>query len=141
MVTGGGVDVTDGVIVTGSNSGLQFGPLTFGGRITSTAPTSVSIQLTVLSSTPLGPKNLIVNRGTDTSILSGAFVITDSYPSGVSVSPSTDPVEGATLVTLKGTNFRPGALVFFAGLAGTDVRLIDSSTIQVTSPATVSGAA
>ena len=140
-VTGGGVDITDGVLLTGSNSGLQFGPMTFGGRITSTAPTSVSVQLTVLNSTPLGPKNLIVNRGTDTSILSGAFVITDSYPSGISVSPSTGPVEGGTLVTVNGTDFRSGARVFFAGLAGADGRVIDSNTIQVTSPANVSGAA
>ena len=140
-IIGGGVDIMDGVLLTGSNSGLQFGPMTFGGRITSTAPTSVSVQLTVLSSTPLGPKNLIVNRGTDTSILSGAFVITDSYPSGISVSPSTGPVEGGTLVTVRGTNFRSGARVFFAGLAGTDGRVIDSSTIQVTSPANVSGTA
>src|SRR5436309_7499937 len=140
-IIGGGVDIMDGVLLTGSNSGLQFGPRTFGGRITSTAPTSVSVQLTVLSSTPLGPKNLIVNRGTDTSILSGAFVITDSYPSGISVSPSTGPVEGGILVTVNGTNFRSGARVFFAGLAGADGRVIDSNTIQVTSPANVSGAA
>src|SRR5207244_5028404 len=113
----------------------QLGPMTFGARITSPPPTSLSVQSTVLSSTPLAPKNLIVNRGTDTSILSGAFVIPDSYPSGISVSPSTGPVEGGTLVTVNGTNFRSRARVFFAGLAGADGRVTDSTTFQLPSRA------
>ena len=133
-VLGGGVDITNGVLISGSDPGLQFGAPAFGGRINSSAPTSVSVQLTVTPSTPLGPKNLTASRGTDASILSGAFVITDSPPSGISVIPATGPIEGGTLVTVKGANFRSGAQVFFAGLAGTDVRVVDSSTIEATAP-------
>ena len=135
----GGVDITDGVVFSGSNPGLQFGALTFGGRVSSTAASSVSMRFAVLPSTPLGPKNLAVNRGTDASIVSGAFVITDSSPSVNSTTPPAGPIEGGTLVTVRGANFRPGAQIYFAGLAGTGVQVIDSSTIQATAPANVPG--
>ncbi|HYR43959.1 MAG TPA: IPT/TIG domain-containing protein, partial [Terriglobia bacterium] len=135
----GGVDITGGVVFSASNSGLQFGPLTFGGRVSSTAPSSVSMQLTVLPSTPLGPKNLAVNRGTDASIVSGAFVITDSSPSVNSATPSAGSIEGGTVVTVRGANFRPGAQLYFAGLTGTGVQVLDSSTIQATAPANAPG--
>ena len=140
-VVSGGIDITNGVLLTGSDPGLQFGTLTFGGRINSTAPTSVSVPLTVMPSTPLGPKNLTVSRGTDASILSGAFVVTDSSPSGISVSPAIGPIDGGTVTTVKGTDFRSGAQVFFAGLAAADVRVVDSSTIEATTPANVPGSA
>jgi hypothetical protein len=138
-LTVGGVDITDGIVVTGSNPGLQFGALTFGGRVSSTAPTSVSMRLTLSPSTPLGPKNLAVNRGTDASIVSGAFVVTDSLPSVISANPSAGPIEGGTIVTIGGTNFRSGAQVYFAGLAATDIRVVDASTIHAAAPANTPG--
>src|SRR5438093_563110 len=108
-VLSGGVDITSGILLSGSDAGLQFGELTFGGRINSSVPTSVSVQLTVMPSTPLGPKNLTASRGTDASIVSGAFVVNDSCPSGISVTPATGPLEGGTLVTVRGATFRSGA--------------------------------
>jgi Matrixin/IPT/TIG domain len=137
----GGVDISDGIVFSASNPGLQFGPMTFGGRISSTAPTSVSVDLTVPSSIPLGPKNLAVNRGTDASVVAGAVVITDSPPSNISATPASGPVEGGTLVTIQGTNFHSGAQVYFAGLSAIAVQVIDSNTVQATVPANTPGPA
>jgi hypothetical protein len=138
-LTVGGVDITNGIVVSGSSPDLQLGGLAFGGRVSSNAPTSVSMQLSILPSIALGPKNLAVNRGTDASIVAGAFVITDIYPSGISVAPSNGPVEGGTVITVRGANFRSGAQVYFAGLAASDVRFIDSATMQATTPANAPG--
>ena len=135
----GGVDISSGVVFTASNPGIQFGSFTFGGRVSSTAPSSVSVPLTVLPSASLGPKILAVNRGTDASIVAGAFVITDASPSNISVAPASGPVEGGTLVTVKGGDFRPGAQAYFAGLAGVDVQVVDSTTIVATAPANTPG--
>ena len=136
----GGIDITEGVVFTASNPGLQFGPLTFGGRISSTAPTSVSMDLSVSASTPVGPKILAVNRGTEASVVAGGFVITDSPPSNVAATPANGEIEGGTLVTVRGTNFRPGAQVYFAGLAAADVQMLDSNTLQAIAPANSPGA-
>jgi hypothetical protein len=133
-LTVGGVDITDGIVVSGSSPGLQLGALTFGGRVSSSAPTSVSMQLSISPSTALGPKNLAVNRGTDASIVAGAFVITDSYPGAGIVSPSVGPVEGGTAVRILGSNFRSGARVYFGGLEASDVRVTSASTIEATTP-------
>ncbi len=133
-LTVGGVDITNGIVVGGSSPGLQLGALTFGGRVSTNAPTSVSMQLTVSPSTALGPKNLAVNRGTDASIVAGAFVITDSYPGAGIVSPSAGPVDGGTAVRILGSNFRSGARVYFGGLEASDVRVTSASTIEATTP-------
>lgn len=135
----GGVDISSGVVFTASSPGVQFGPLTFGGQISSTAPSSVSVQVTILPSTPPGPKILAVNRGTDASILAGAFVITGAAPSNISVLPSNGPVEGGTVMTIKGAGFRAGAQVYFAGSACTGVQVVDSNTILATTPVNTPG--
>ncbi len=135
----GGVDISDGVVFAASDPGLQFGPFTFGGRVSTTAPSSASVQLTVLASTPLGPKILAVNRGTDASIVPGAFVVTDPVPTATSVTPTLVSMDGDTVVAVTGSNFRPNAQVYFAGLAGLDVQVINSSTISARTPANTPG--
>ncbi len=130
----GGEDIAEGVSFTTSSTDLVLGPPTFGGRVSSTASTSASMDLSVSSTTPLGPKNVAVNRGDAASVVTGAIVITDVPPLNVSVGLSAGPVEGGTLVTITGANLRPGAQVFFAGLPASDVRVVNPGTIQATTP-------
>jgi hypothetical protein len=59
----GGQDLTAGTFFSASGAGLVLGSPTFGGRTSSTSPTSASIPLSVSFSVPLGPKNFAVNRG------------------------------------------------------------------------------
>src|SRR5262249_12363090 len=96
---------------------------------------SAAMDYSVPSNTPLGPKNIAVNRGTDASILTGAVVITNPAPTIVTVTPSNGPVAGGTDVTIPGSNFRDGAQVYFGGLAAPAVTVVDSSTIVATTPA------
>ena len=130
----GGVDLSSGVVFSASDPSIQFGAITFGGPISSTAPSSVSVPITILPTAVPGPKILAVNRGTDASIAAGAFVITDIRPSSISVLPSNGPVEGGTLVTIRGTGFRPGVQVYFAGSVCANIQVVDSKTITATTP-------
>lgn len=131
----GGQDITAGTSFSSSNSGLVLGSPTYGGATSSISPTSASMSLSVASSTPLGPKNLAVNRGAAASIVSGAIVVVEVSPSNISVTPASGPIEGGTNVTIRGSNFRSGAGVFFGGLPATNVQVADAGTILATAPA------
>ena len=136
-----GADLTEGVWFTASSPELVVDAASFGGPVSSSSSTSAAIDsLWVPPLTPLGPKNLEAHRGAGVSIASGALVITEVPPAAVGVEPAAGLVEGGTTVTIAGSNFQPGAQVFFAGLSATDVRVLDSNTIQATAPANVAGA-
>ncbi len=135
----GGEDLTPGVAFTASDLSVVLGTPTFGGSISSVASTSAAFEVTVASSAPLGPKNITVARNADSSVLSGALVITDVPPSGIQVAPASGPSDSQTPVTITGNNFRAGAQVYFGGLPASDIRLIDSGTILATSPRNVPG--
>jgi hypothetical protein len=139
-ITVGGEDISAGVAFTTSNPSLIPGSPTFGGRISSVASTSAQMNLSVPAATPIGPKSLAVNRGTDVSISSGALVITDPPPADIAVSPATGPVDGGTPVTISGSNFRPGAQVYFSGLAASSVTVATPGAISATAPANSPGA-
>ena len=53
--------------------------------------------------------------------------------------PASGAVDGGTVVTVTGTNFRPGVQVYFGGLAAVSVTLLDSGTLQATAPAAPPG--
>ena len=55
-------------------------------------------------------------------------------PSINSVSPSQGPIAGGTVVTITGSGFTPGTAVRFNRTAGTNVTVVDSSHLQVTTP-------
>jgi Matrixin/IPT/TIG domain/Carboxypeptidase regulatory-like domain len=149
-LTIGGEDITPGVSFTAAPTNIFLGTLSgtcgitvasncFGGRISAVASTSAKMDFTVPAGTALGPKNVAVSRGPDVAILSGAMVITDPSPANLSVSPSSDSVNGGRLVTISGTNFRSGAQVFFGGLAASSVTFLNSGTLQATTTANAPG--
>lgn len=65
--------------------------------------------------------------------LSGVII-----PMGTTVTsliPDSGPYTGGTVVTITGTNFTGTPTVYFGANAGTDVQLVNSTTIMVTTPA------
>jgi hypothetical protein len=56
-------------------------------------------------------------------------------PTLTAVSPRVAPPTGGSLMTLTGTNFQPGARVYFYGREATDVRVDSTTRIMVTLPA------
>lgn len=135
----GGEDITAGISITASSPELFLDTPSFGGRLSSVAPTSASTDVSASDSTALGPKNIGVNRGGAGAIGAGIVVVTDPRPENMTVSPSSG--EGGSFVTIAGSNFRAGAQVFFGGLAASGVQVVNSGTILATTPSNSPGAA
>jgi len=133
-LTIGGRDITSGTQFSPSSANITLGPPTYGGAISSVAPTSASMNLSVAGTASTGPKNISVMRGVDTSIASGAIVVVNPQPTIQQISPLTGPGDGGTVVTISGSNFRDGAKVYFDGLTASDVTVMDSTTITATAP-------
>ncbi len=137
----GGVNVVDGVSFSVSTPLIRFDSVTFGGRLSTTAPTSATLETVIDPSTPLGPKNVTGSSGPDTSVVSGGIVVTNAPPANIEVSPSSGFFEGGTPVTISGRDFRAEIRVFFAGLPAQNVQFLNSGLIQATVPANSPGPA
>jgi hypothetical protein len=140
-LTVGGEDLTAGTVFDPATPDVFVGSPTYGGRISTVASTSAALPLSVGSGASLGPKNLTVFRGIDSSVLAGSFVIVDRPPAPLLASPSSGPADGGTVVTISGSNFRAGANVYFAGLLGSDTTVLNASMIRTTAPRNAPGAA
>jgi IPT/TIG domain/Putative Ig domain len=66
-------------------------------------------------------------------------VSTEQAPAVTTVSPNTGSSEGGTRVTIRGSDFQPGASVRFGGSPGTSVSVDTTDEIQVTTPAEAAG--
>jgi hypothetical protein len=66
-------------------------------------------------------------------------VSTEQPPVVTTVSPNSGSSEGGTRVTIRGSDFQPGATVRFAGALGTSVSVESAAEIQVTTPAAPAG--
>ena len=93
-----------------------------------------------------GPAQLAVtNIGGGSTQLAGALQYVEPLHL-LSVSPAQGSVNGGTPVTIKGMGFRPGLLrvqVSFSGIPAKDedIRVIDTETLEVVTPAGRIGAA
>jgi hypothetical protein len=74
---------------------------------------------------------VVTNPGLQASARA-AFAYLSGPASITSISPRTGPVSGGTPVTITGTNFEPGATVFFDGIAATNVTVVSGTTITAT---------
>ncbi len=141
LFTLGGADLIAGTFFTSSSPGVLLGPPTYGGSISSVAASSASMPVTIASSAALGPTYMTATSGTDTSVLSGAVVIVDQQPGPQSLFPASGPTAGGTAVTISGSNFRPGAMVYFGGLAAPSVTIASATVISATTPTNIPGSA
>ena len=135
----GGNNVVSGATFESSSSQIFLDEVTFGGRLSRTAPTSASIETGVSADTPLGPKNVTGFLEDATSVVSGAVVITEEAPDEIEVSPVRADSGGGGFATIMGSGFRVGLSVFFGGLPAEDVVFLNSGMLQVTVPANAPG--
>jgi hypothetical protein len=124
-----GTDLTEGASYTPSYPGIIVPGTSF-----SSFSQITSVVLRAPLGVPAGPKNIEVSRGTDASVGSGFFVVQDSRPDEISLTPNNGAPEGFQYVTIQGRNFRPGAEVFFAGLPALEVRYVSSTLLEATTP-------
>jgi hypothetical protein len=142
MVTMVGNDLTPGLLFTPSSlTGVFLGSPSFSNppQDPCTTTNSATLPVTVGQGAALGPKNIAVNRATDNAVGSGVIVVVAPQPSGIGVSPGRGPAAGGARVTVTGSNFRPGAQVFFGGIPSADVRFVSSTSLDVLLPANVPG--
>jgi hypothetical protein len=140
-MTIGGYDITPGTQFSTSTADIFLDAPAYGGIISSTAPTSATMNISVSPNAVFGAKNIIVMRGAEASIVNGGIVLVDVEPNPVDVLPASGPTSGGTTVTIIGSNFRPGAQVSFGGLMALDVNVINDGTIAATTPPNSPGAA
>jgi hypothetical protein len=133
-----------GTVALVTGAGLQAGAILLVGR----APASdvvVSGATTlsgVLPANPVGTADVeVTNPDGQTALLPGAFAYAEAEGVGpvvTAVSPLAGSTTGGTTVTIGGSNFRPGALVFFGGRAAALVSTTPVAVV-VTTPASGPG--
>lgn len=134
--TAGGTSVT----ITGSGF-THSASVVFGGAA---APSVTYISSTELQAiTPAHASGTVSVAVTEnphgqTAILSGGFTYSDSINVS-SVSPTSGPTGGGTVVTIKGTGFQSGAIVKFGSAQSTAVMVASSTEVDAMSPAETSG--
>ena len=131
-----------GTAVTISGSNFAAGAtVSLGG----TLATNVSVvnSASITATTPAhatGTVNVVVtNTDGQSGTLSSGFTYTSTSPTVTSVSPNSGPTGGGTAVTIGGTNFLSGAGVSFGGTAASNVTVVNSTSINATTPAHAAG--
>lgn len=125
-ITGSGFTGATGVTF-GGTAGTVF-TIVDANTITVTTPAHAPGAVAVVVQSPAGDS------------APGAFTF-DPITTIASVTPTTGPQTGGTVVTVTGTNFTGAAGVTFGGDAGTAFTVVNDTTITVTTPAHAPGAA
>ncbi|MBL8922160.1 MAG: IPT/TIG domain-containing protein [Myxococcaceae bacterium] len=133
-----------GTVALVTGTGLQSGAILLIGR----APASdvVVVDATSLSgmlpANPVGTSDVeVTNPDGQSAVLPGAFAYSDAEGVGPvisAISPIAGSTTGGTLVTVGGSNFRSGALVFFGGKLATASNTTPVA-VSVASPPSVPG--
>jgi hypothetical protein len=76
----------------------------------------------------------VANADSQSATLSNAYTYITPSPTIASINPTSGPTSGNTLVTLTGTNFQSGATVTFNGIAATDVKFVNATTLTARTP-------
>jgi hypothetical protein len=107
-------------------------PSTFPWVLPAEAPQGIgsgTMRFTVDAANPVGtPRSAPITLGDAT-----ATVTQEAGLSLTSLTPASGPADGGTVVTLTGTGFEPGMMVYFGG-APAGVEYVDATTLRVTTP-------
>jgi len=137
--TAGGTDITI------SGSGFQSGAtVTIGGA--SATNVGVVSSTSITAKTPLGPASeqaaipmdvVVTNPDGTKATLTRGFSYFVPALSILSVTPSSGPISGGTVVTITGTGFTTAvnSSVTFGGVPATNVTILDAVTMKATTPA------
>lgn len=135
--TDGGLTVT----LTGTNfyagATVRFGANTAGAVVVTSA---TSLTCVSPPGTPGASQVSVTNVDSQTSGTQ-PFTYVAPPPSVSTVTPTSGPIGGGTVVTLAGGNFQTGASVSFDGIAATNVTVTSVSSLTATTPAHDAGVA
>lgn len=126
--------------ITISGSGFAVGvEVTIGGVVaTVTSVTATSITVTMPPGLAPGPAAIVVTNVDLQSTVFNGFVVQGPTPILLSIDVPHGPVAGGRLMTLTGSEFRPGAIVTMGGVQATVVTLT-ATTITAMTPPNVEG--
>jgi hypothetical protein len=138
--TAGGTTIT----LTGAN--FVSGATVRLGGVAATGVTFVSAS-ELRATTPAGAAGAVSVQVTNPDAQSASrgngftYVAPTPTPTLTSVSPTSGPATGGTVITLSGANFVSGATVRVGGVAATGVTFVSASQVRATTPAGAAGAA
>ena len=124
-------------VTHGFNTGQHFNQLSFtqvSGGLSVTPPALPGLAAA-------GYYMLFIQNGKGVPSVASVVQLLEAAPTVTSVGPGSGSTNGATPVTISGTNFLPGATVQFGGVAATNVQVTSSTTITANTPAQAPGAA
>ncbi len=136
-------DSSGGTAITITGAAFQAGAIVLvGGKpATNVVVTNASsIQAVTAPNAPGTYEVQVINPDQQ----SGARLASYTYlaapaPTLIQVLPNGGPSTGGTVVILSGSNYQSGAIVLFGGAAATNVTLISSAQLQVTTPSVPAG--
>jgi hypothetical protein len=134
----GSFDVKGGGLVAGLNFYIT-GPGISVDSATFPSTGNATVSVTISPSAPSGLRDLFAQSTAGLSALTGGFIITDPDPALSSATPNSGGRAGGTRITLSGSNFVPGTVAYVAGLPLSNLTLVDSNTLQGTTPPNASG--
>ena len=82
----------------------------------------------------------VTNTSGASATATGAFTYAVSAPTVTSISPTSGPTAGGTVITVNGTNFVSGATITVGGTAATGVTFVSATQLRGTTPAKAAGA-
>jgi hypothetical protein len=128
-----------GTVITITGSSFVSGATVYVGGASATGVTFVS-STELRATTPpgtAGPQALqVVNPGGLSATLTNGFSYTSTSvrPSYGSVSPTSGPTSGGTVLTISGSSFVSGATVRIGGVNATSVTFISATQLRATTP-------
>jgi hypothetical protein len=135
--TAGGTAVT--ITGTGFVSGAT---VTLG----STAANNVTVVsgTSIVATTPAVPAGVasvvVTNPGGQSGTLTNGFTYVNLVPTATAISPVSGSTNGATVVTITGTNFVSGMIVTLGGIEATETTVVSGTSITATTPIHAGGA-
>lgn len=128
--------VSVGSVTHGFNTGQHFNSLAFtqvSGGLSVTAPDLPGLAAS-------GYYMLFIFNKTGVPSVAAIVQLLEAAPNVTSVGPGSGSTNGATPVTVSGTNFLPGASVQIGGIAATNAQVTSSTAITADTPAGAPGA-
>jgi hypothetical protein len=135
---------TGGTVITLTGTNFVSGATVRVGGASATGVTFVSATQ-VRATTPAGTAGArdvqIINPNGQSATRTGAFTYTTTATITLtSLSPTSGPTSGGTVITLTGTNFVSGATVRVGGVAASAVTFLSATQVRATTPAGTAGA-
>jgi hypothetical protein len=134
-VAGGTVVTITGTNLTGT-TGVTF---CGAGGTDVTDVNSTTVEVTTPAAEGTGPCAVVVDNPNGNATAPTDFTYVTAAPTITSYTPTSGTTAGGTLVTITGTNLTGTTAVTFGGVAGTGLANINSTTVQVSTPAGAAG--